>query len=313
MPAFQVESSIDINASTGAVLAHLHDFERWPAWSPWLYMERSVHLDYRGIAGTVGHGYDWRGTLVGAGAMTLTQLSPSRLEMDLEFVKPFKSHADVRFDIESVSADVTRVTWHMDSKLPFFLFFMTGMMRAMIRSDYDRGLKMLKDQVETGVIHSNTVVDGVVDIPAQTFIGETQAATLSTLAESMGHTYPKLMQTFEQTDIQPSGPPLAIYGAMDLKTGACKYTAGLPVAADVAISDLPQDMETGTIVPGKALRVTHTGSYKHLGNAWSTAMANQRHLKLKLKKTSAPFEVYINDPAKTDEKDLITEIYLPIK
>lgn len=313
MPAYHIESAIEIDATADVVLAHLDNFEKWPAWSPWLYMEKTAHLDYRGIAGTVGHGYDWQGTLVGAGGMTMTGYSPSQLHMDLVFLKPFKSRANVRFDIETMSPERTRVTWHMDGTLPFFLFFMTGMMKAMIRADYDRGLKLLKDIVETGTAHSSTVVDGVVEVQSQTFIGDTQSATLGTLADAMGQSYPKLFNALESAGIEMTGPALAVYSAMDIKTGHCTYTAGLPVKPDVADSDLPAGLNTGTIAAGKALKVTHTGSYRHLGNAWSTAMANQRHLKLKALKHSSPFEVYVNDPTKTDERDLITEIYLPIR
>ncbi len=313
MPAYHVESSIEIDAGTDAVLPHLNDFEKWPAWSPWLYMERTAQLDYRGVAGTIGHGYDWRGNLVGAGGMTMTAQSPARLDMDLNFLKPFKSRAAVRFDIESLSPEQTRVTWHMDGKLPFFLFFMTGMMKAMIKMDYTRGLTLLKDIVEAGVAHSSTVVDGVVDVPEQTFIGDTQNATLTTLADAMGRSYPTLFEALEAENLAMTGPAVAVYNTMDIKTGNCNYTAGLPIAADVAKSDLPKGLNPGKIAAGKALKVTHTGSYRHLGNAWSTIMANQRHLKLKIQKNRPPFEVYVTDPTKTPESDLITEIYLPIK
>jgi len=164
MPAYHIESSILINASADKVLEKLNNFREWPAWSPWLYTEPDAKLEYRGEANQIGHGYDWKGEMTGAGNMTLTQTDSSELKMDLQFLKPFKSKAKVSFDIIEKSPEQTHVTWHMDSSLPFFMFFMTGTIKSMITSDYQRGLKLLKDYVETGKIKSATTVDGVVDV-----------------------------------------------------------------------------------------------------------------------------------------------------
>lgn len=316
MPAIHVARSVTINAPSNVVQKSLTNFEEWPTWSPWLYIEPEASVDYRGQTGQIGHGYDWKGSMVGAGGMTLTQNEATELKMDLDFLKPFKSHAKVRFELAERGADNTEVTWHMNSKLPFFMFFMKNMMTSMIGMDYERGLKMLKDYIENGKISSATTVSGVVDFDSQTYIGTTKQASMNQLADSMGEAFPSIFKVATENALEMSGPPMAIYNQMDLKNGQCNYTAALPITDDNLSekqASLPNQAQLGTIVGGRALKVTHTGSYSHLGNAWSTGIGHQRHQKLKPSKQQAPFECYMNDPEDTPEDKLITEIYIPLR
>jgi len=121
----------------------------------------------------------------------MTSLDANRMEADLLFLKPWKSQADIAFDIQSVADNKTNVKWHMDSSLPFFMFFMLGKMKALIGSDYDRGLSMLKDYLENGSVSSETKVEGVVDVPAQLYAGKTFHTELSEIGNSMGKAFSK--------------------------------------------------------------------------------------------------------------------------
>ena len=69
----------------------------------------------------------------------------------------------------------------------------------------------------------------------------------------------------------------------------------------------------GEIKAGDVLKVTHTGSYDHLGNAFSAAMAYSRSKKIKTKKLPLAYEFYLNDPEETAPSELITEVLLPLK
>lgn len=310
MPAYHVESSTFINASAAAVHEKLDDFKEWPVWSPWLYMEPDAKLEYKGEAGQIGHGYDWTGEMTGAGNMTLTHIDANELKMDLEFLKPFKSTAKVSFDVIEKSPDQTLVTWHMDSSLPFFMFFMTGTIKSMITADYKRGLKLLKDYVENGKISSKTVVDGVVDVSEASYLGRTTDSSMEELSESMNETIPEVFNAVEKHNLSPTAPLHSIYIKMNTKQQSCVYTTAIPVAET---ADVEPPIHTGIIQACKALKVTHTGSYDHLPTAWATAIGNQRNMKLKPSKVQAPFEVYVSDPEKTAPEELITEIYVPVR
>ena len=99
MLKYHVEKSIEINVPAEQVRAAITHFEVWPVWSPWLLIERDAKLTYHGSPGQVGHGYAWDGQAVGAGNMKLASVTDSLIEMDLGFIRPFKSSADVKFEI----------------------------------------------------------------------------------------------------------------------------------------------------------------------------------------------------------------------
>lgn len=308
MPAFTVSRSIDISAALDKVTPAIDNFANWPVWSPWLYTERSAQVDVHGTAGSLGHGYQWRGETVGAGSMELTEITDNRYKMQLTFLKPFKSTAQVELHTSVISPQQTRVTWDMHGKLPFFMFFMSKTMQGMIGMDYERGLRLLKDYVENASVASQTEVVGEVDIPAMHWIGVSETTSMADMGSSMERTLPAAMAAVESLGAEPAGAPGAIYEHMDIKTQVCRYSAIIPVTRIPSTAS-----ESGTIVACRALKVVHTGRYSHLGNGWATAMSQLRHRKLKTLKTQPPFELYTNDPATTPEHQLVTEIYLPIR
>lgn len=310
MPAFNVVSSINIDAPTSRVRDVLADYETWPSWSPWLIMEPDSKLTYKGTAGELGHGYDWSGDKVGAGGMTTTALDANRMESDLRFLKPFKSQADVAFDFESVGDNETKVTWYMDSSLPFFMFFMVNKMKAMIGMDYDRGLRMLKDYVEKGSVPSGVSVEGIVDVPAVTYAGTRHNTSMDNISDSMAKAFHSVYEATSQSGAEMIGMPFSIYNNMDIVSGSCAYTAAIPIAnSNSAISGASVAERPAC----KALKIVHTGPYRHLGNAWATGMSDMRHGKMKPNKQVPPFEVYVNDPDETAESALITEVYMPVR
>lgn len=310
MPAFQVTSSIEINAQTSRVRDVVSDFNTWPVWSPWLIMEPESKLSYTGQAGELGHGYDWEGEKVGAGGMVMKSLDANRMESDLQFLKPWKSQADIAFDFESVGDNQTRVSWHMDSKLPFFMFFMLGKMKAMIGNDYDRGLRMLKDYIENGSVPTGTNVEGVVDAPATFYAGKSYHSSMDKISDSMSKAFPEVFKAATDAGAEITGMPFSIYNKMDMVKGTCDYTAAVPVAQAASAAGSVQYKERPAC---RALKVVHTGPYRHLGNAWATGISDMRHGKIKQDKQNPPFEIYVNDPENTPEASLITEIYIPVK
>ena len=311
MPAYHIERSTSIDANESKVRPAIEDFNEWPKWSPWLCMERTAKLSYFGTPGQAGHGYEWDGELVGAGGMTIASIEQGQQKMDLHFLRPFKSKAQVMIEIKSTGDSQTEVTWHMDGKMPFFLFFMIDGMKTMIGCDYERGLKMLKEYVETGAVKSKTEIAGVVDFPQTHYVGVEAHCSMTDMADSMGETMPAACKAASDHQLELSGPPGSLYHDVDFKNMKCHYTAMVPTtsAGDGAMDGA----KPGSIASCKAVKVVHTGSYNHLGNAWSTAMAYQRYKKLKPLKSQCPFEIYASDPEETAEDELITEIYVPLK
>ncbi len=313
MPRIHVNRSVSINAPLDTVKAATEDFAKWPVWSPWLITEPDAKVELHGTAGQIGHGYNWNGELVGSGSMEIESIIGNRQNMDLHFLTPFKSEAKVALNLDH-SQGSTEVTWTMDSSLPFFLFFMTGMMKSMIGMDYERGLKMLKAYCETGTVDSRIEIVGVVDAPENRFIGYDTSANMKDMADSMGESLPRIAGQAESLGLTPNASAIgAIYNKMNMKSGHCDYTAMVPVVESFDSIKLADGYRSGTVGGCKALKVIHHGAYEFLPNGWNAAFSYQRNKKLKLLKSQPPYEFYPDDPASTPAAELKTEIYVPVK
>lgn len=91
-----------------------------------------------------------------------------------------------------------------------------------------------------------------------------------------------------------------------MKTGI--YRAGVSLAAPPA--KLPQDLDYTNFSGGKFSRFVLTGPYAQLGEATGRVMKIVSETKLPLRDDYS-IENYVNDPRKTPEDQLITEILVP--
>lgn len=148
MPTFEHTRSIDIAAPPETVRALVADFHSWVKWSPWEGLDADLARTYGGPDSGVGARYGWGGKKAGEGSMIITGAAPDRIEIDLDFVKPFKANNKAVFRFES-RGNATHVTWTMSGtrNLAFAvmgkLFF-----DAMIGKDFDKGLAKLKAAAE---------------------------------------------------------------------------------------------------------------------------------------------------------------------
>jgi effector-binding domain-containing protein len=310
MPAYHVQRSIEIKADIETVRASLCDFKQWPNWSPWLITEPDAKLVFNDQQGHVGAAYGWEGKVIGAGDLSLQKMTETELEMQLSFRKPFKSVAKVVFALVA-TAEGTQISWNMYGRMPFFLFFMTAKMKAYIGMDYERGLRMLKEYLETGAVASKVEIDGVVEWGVGEYFGLENACALDDIATVMGADFEKLYAGVQQNGyVDSDQTPFSLYHVFDVMKKHTQYTIGLPFNGK---GEVPAGFVQGHLPTQKYLKVTHTGRYEHLGNAWSSAAAYARANKLKVRSKPLGVEVYVNDPATTAEEALVTEVLLSIK
>lgn len=148
---YEVERTTSIAAPPEQVFAHLVDYHRWGAWSPWEDLDPAMTKSYTGETGQIGACYHWTGNRkVGEGRMTTTAIDePNRIEIDLEFVKPFKSQADNTFLVEP-SGDGSSVTWRMNGTHTVLsrLMGIVKSMDSLIGPDFEKGLAKLKKVCE---------------------------------------------------------------------------------------------------------------------------------------------------------------------
>jgi effector-binding domain-containing protein len=309
MPSYHVERSIVIEKPLKDVKTSLKNFKEWPKWSPWIIMEPDATLIYSERQGQVGATYGWAGELIGAGGMELLEVRDDALVMEINFVKPFKSTADVGFFFKD-HGDTTEVRWYMDGHLPFYLFWMTSKMETFIGMDYERGLLMLKEYLETGGVASFVFIEGVLSMQEQKYIGIPRDCKIKDIGELMKRDFETLYEFMRERSVSLDITPFSIYHTFDIFKGETKYVACIPFDGE---TDIPEGWVRSAIQKHDALKTMHKGRYMHLGNAWMTAMTFARWKKIKLSRSPVGYEYYLNNPYETPEEELITEIYIPLR
>jgi hypothetical protein len=144
--AFRVQRSTSIQAPPEKIHALLSDFRGWQAWSPWEKLDPAMKRTYSGAASGKGAVYAWQGDgSVGQGRLEITDAAPSRVAMDLDFVKPFEAHNKVEFQL-APKGGATEVTWRMQGGVPYVakIVHLFLDMDAMVGGQFETGLANLK-------------------------------------------------------------------------------------------------------------------------------------------------------------------------
>jgi predicted transcriptional regulator YdeE len=305
MPKMNVNKSITVNAQKEKIKLFLADFHNWKNWSPWLICEPEASISYA----SDGKYYKWEGKRVGTGEMTVIQESDDKIEYDLTFLKPWKSKAKVAFHFTEKKGQ-TELTWTMDSSLPFFMFWMKKAMQIYIGMDYERGLKMLKEELEHGSINSKLEFIGNSNFEGTHYIGIKTSTAFSSIDKAMENDFSELHNFVSDQNISVSGMPFSQYQKFDLVKDKVVYVAGFPVSSKP--DNLPENMFYADLPNMKTLTVRHKGTYEHLGNAWTAIMMMERNKEFKKNKKAFPLEIYRNDLSQTAPEDLVTDISMPI-
>ena len=305
---FEVEKSIIVEKPPELLFEVIGDFSIWPKWSPWLCMEPDCTYATAGDAGKTGHRQEWSGKIIGAGNMTIVaSRQDESLDYALEFLKPWKSRASVQFRL-SAKGDRTEVTWRMQSALPVFLFFMKKNMEASLGGDFERGLAMLKELVETGAVASAVRVSGAEPRQEMYYVGKHRTCSMKEMESAMNRDLTEMSELRTSDRLPKPTGVVTLYHRFDPVKQVAEYTSGYVYAAPP--KEVGEGTVTGRLPMHDALRVNHKGAHRHLGNAWAAAMGCARS-GYKVNKSLPMYEVYTDAPQNVPEANMQTDIYLP--
>lgn len=306
---FDIQKSISIDAPISKVRALVEDFNLWSSWSPWNVLEPDCAVSVKGQRLELGHSMSWDGEIIGAGTNTFVSADTNTLNYDLVFLKPWKSKAKIAFEFEE-QGENTKVTWLMNSSMPFFMFFMIKMMKNMIGMDYDRGLRMLKEIAEKGELKCATENKGTVDYKGFSYVGIERTVSVADMPETMAKDFQKIVDDVVMKANKSARHWVTVYPKFDMKTMTATYIAAVS-DEELGDVDLDSNYTRGSIRDTKALEITHDGAYEFLGNAWSMGMMYMQAKKIK--GGDVPFEQYWNSPMEVKPDELKTSIYFPLK
>lgn len=149
---FTVERSQRIPAPPEVVRGRIVDLRRWRSWSPWEDLDGDLQRTYGGAGSGVGAWYEWDGNRkAGKGRMEILEVDEGCIRIDLQFLKPFRSHNNTVFEIEP-DGDGSRVTWRVvgpNTGMTKVMGWVTSMDKV-LGPDLEKGLARLAADVEDG-------------------------------------------------------------------------------------------------------------------------------------------------------------------
>src|SRR5262245_37926839 len=140
---YTVERTTTIAAPPERIFPALVDFHEWVHWSPWEGLDPEMERTYGGSEQGSGATYARKGNRkAGVGSMRIVSTeAPNGLVIDLEFLKPFKAHNAIHFQLEP-AGEGTSVTWTMQGTKTFMTKVM-GIFTSMdklVGKDFEKGL-----------------------------------------------------------------------------------------------------------------------------------------------------------------------------
>ena len=306
MSKIQVSEDIIIDASLDHTKNIVADFHHWNAWSPWLITDPKAEIAIQ----KDGKFYQWHGKRVGMGRMRITAETDNQIDYDLTFLKPWKSQAKVQFLLRE-EGHKTHLTWTMNSSLPFFLFWMRRRTEAFIAMDYQRGLTMLKEYAESGVVNSKLEFLAPHKYEGCVYLGIKTVSSFNSVDADMKKDFTELRQWLSENKIPINGIPFSIYHNFNAVKDSISHTAAIPLVE--IPSNYPNHWKIGKLPKMTLKTVRHTGPYKHVGNAWSAAMMMIRNKEFKVNQKIKPMEFYRNDPSETPAEQLISDVSFAVK
>jgi effector-binding domain-containing protein len=304
-----MERSIIINAPASNAFEQINTLKNWEKWSPWKKMEPTAKMTYNDIASGEGASYSWAGEKTGEGTLTITKSTPEEIVTKLDFKDQGTSEAGFRLAPEG---NATKLTWYFNSEVganPMHRWMMV-IMKGMMASQFDDGLKSIKDLAEKmPVATASESAIKVEELPVQAmeYLAVRDTATVATIGMKLGKNYGAIGAAMAKQKLTQQGPVLAIYYS-DSETNF-DFDAAVPVNK---AGKADGNVKPGKLAAGNAVVAHYYGGY--MGTP-AGHMAIHEYLKAHNKKViGAPYEMYVTDPGmEKDSSKWLTEICYPVE
>lgn len=148
--SFRVQRAMTINAPAEKLVGILSDLRRGGEWSPYEKKDLAMKKTFSGPPAGPGAKLEWDGNKdVGAGTLTVTEVTPSKVMLDLDMTRPMTASNKVEYTLSS-QGSTTNMTWALYGPMPLISKVMCVFMSLdkMVGGDMERGLKDLKALAE---------------------------------------------------------------------------------------------------------------------------------------------------------------------
>jgi effector-binding domain-containing protein/uncharacterized protein YndB with AHSA1/START domain len=296
-----------IEAPQEEVFNTVNDLKTWESWSPWKEMDPAMKVTMGDPSVGSGAFYSWKGDVSGEGRMEITSSSaPEKLTTHVDFKG--QGGADAAWTFKPVDGG-TEITWafHTEFPYPFNAMLLFQDFEGAIEKDYDRGLELLKEQVEAKAAAMPQFKVQTVELPLRHFVALRQTVDMSEMTAVFGANTPKVYQAVEQAGLAMAGMPCGLYYTWDEAAGTSDCAQAIPLAEAHQL----KGFETIEVAENEALLIEYYGGYEGLGAAH---MAIEGYCKQHGLEAGVPaIEEYVTDPgSEPDTSKWLTRVYYPL-
>lgn len=148
-----VKREITINQPDSVVYDYLRIFKNHKTFNAWYLKDPNMKETSKGTDGQTGYVLSYEGNKdLGSGEEELVALEKNRkVDIELRFLKPFKSTSRTPFELEPVGTTQTKVTWTMFGRMnyPMNLALLFINMDNFLGKDVQKSLENLKSNLES--------------------------------------------------------------------------------------------------------------------------------------------------------------------
>ena len=150
---YRIEKEVIISRPKQDVFNYIKMLRNQNNYSKWVMMDPNAKMEYTGTDGTPGFAMAWdsENKNVGKGIQTITGIKEGeRMDLKVQFIKPFAGLADAYIATDAVSLEQTKVTWAFSSRMnyPMNIMLLVMNMDKMVGNDLSTGLGNLKKVLE---------------------------------------------------------------------------------------------------------------------------------------------------------------------
>lgn len=307
------ERSIIINASSSSIFEEINSVKAMQAWMSWAKIDpEGTQYTYEGPESGVGSKVSWKSEHpdVGAGVQSIVESvknEKTRTELYFEgYDNP--NYADI---IILKDNGANKVTWTFEGDMgsnPIYKL-MGLFMENMLGPSYEKGLKNLKELVESKPIFSIQI--GIEEVNAISYLAINHVFDLTkpeTIGPKFGEIYGKIMGYMTTNNLQPAGMPMSV--TLGISDTEWNNNVAIPWGEESAIPS--GDIIVSTTMGGKVIKGIHLGSYDKLNESYAQMVQYMKYKKLE--SSGDVYEVYQTDPMnEPDTAKWQTHLFYPVK
>ncbi len=307
----RVELTVMMDAPAAVIFAQANDMRRAALWAPVNEADPLAIVEFSGPPRGLGATVTWDGPTIGSGIIVIAESDP--YEYVGWVLNPGEAGEAVSWLELAETEAGTRVTRGFEHDYGFNLVgrYFGLMWTGIVKRDYNASLERLSGLVESlpradfadlEIEHAFVEARPIAWLPAS---ASPDAASASA---ALGDAYFEILAFLDGSGLVEDGPPLSIQRGFS--GAALRFDAAIPVAVT---GDRPASsgrVRLGETYEGNVLRALHRGSYARLID---THRKIDSYLEAHgLRRNGDAWEVYISDPSRTPERELVTEVVYPV-